>query len=355
LGVTNGTILSPKNVIFCLLPDVVLGASKAMRRREFITLLGSTAAAWPLAARAQQPPKPVIGFLNSASPSAYAPMVAAFQDGLNQTGFVDGRDVAIEYHWAAGDYDLLPWFAATLVNHKVAAIISGGGAASLAAKSATTTIPIIFSLRANPVEIGLINGLKQPDSNVTGVVSVSEGFVAKQIELMHAVAPSATLIAVLANPSNPNNPKQISEARDAQALFGVKTTVLQARTNRDIDAAFARLVELKVGALVIGADPYFDSQLGKFAALAARLGMPTIHTLREFVVSGGLMSYGPDLADAYRLVGIYTGRILNGEKPAELPVHQATKVELAVNLKTAKTFDLTVPQSVLGAAHEVIE
>src|SRR6516164_9596827 len=315
-----------------------------MRRRELISLVGGVAAAWPLAARAQQPAKPLIGFLNSASPSAYAPMVTAFQDGLNQTGFLDGRDIAIEYHWAEGDYDLLPWFAATLVNHKVAAIISGGGPASLAAKSATTTIPIIFSLRADPVEIGLINGLKQPDSNVTGVVSVSEGFVAKQIELMHTVAPSATLIAVLVNPSNPNNSKEISEARDAQALLGIKTTVLQARTSRDIDAAFAKLAELKVDALVIGADPYFDSQLDKFAALAARLGMPTIHTLQAFVTSGGLMSYGPDLADAYRLVGIYTGRILNGEKPTDLPVHQATKVELAVNLKTAKTFDLTVPQ-----------
>jgi len=184
---------------------------------------------------------------------------------------------------------------------------------------------------------------------------MSAGFVAKQIELIHAVAPSARLIAVLVNPSNPNNSKEISEARDAQALLGIKTTVLQARTSRDIDAAFAKLVELKVGALVIGADPYFDSQLGKFAALAARVGMPTIHTLREFVTSGGLMSYGPDLADAYRLVGIYTGRILNGEKPADLPVQQATKVELAVNLKTAKTFDLTVPQSVLGTADEVIE
>ena len=184
---------------------------------------------------------------------------------------------------------------------------------------------------------------------------MSAGFVAKQIELMHAVAPSARLIAVLVNPSNPNNSKEISEARDAQALFGIKTTILQARTSRDIDAAFAKLFELKVGALVIGADPYFDSQLDKFAALAARLNMPAIHTLREFATSGGLMSYGPDLADAYRLVGIYTGRILNGEKPTDLPVQQATKVELTVNLKTAKTFNLTVPQSVLGTAQGVIE
>jgi len=323
-----------------------------MRRREFITLLGSTAAAWPLAARAQQPVKPLIGFLNSASPKAYAPMVAAFQGGLNQTGLVDGRDVAIEYHWAEGDYDLLPWFAATLVNHKVAAIISGGGPASLAAKSATTTIPIIFSSRADPVEIGLINILKQPGSNVTGVVSTSDGFVAKQIELMHTVAPSATLIAVLVNPSNP---KEISEARDAQALLGIKTTVLQARTGRDIDATFAKLAELKVDALVIGADPYFDSQLDKFAALAARFGTPTIHALREFVTLGGLMSYGADLPNAYRLAGIYTGRILNGEKPADLPVQLSTKVELVINLRTAKTLDLTVPQSVLDTANEVIE
>jgi len=326
-----------------------------MRRREFIALVGSSAAAWPLAARAQQPAKPLIGFLNSASPSSYAAMVATFRDGLNQTGFVDGRDVTIEYNWAEGDYGLLPWFAATLVNHKVAAIISGGSPASLAAKSATTTIPIIFSSRADPAQIGLITALKQADSNITGIMSTSGGFVAKQIELMHAVAPSAALIAVLVNPSNPNNPQEISEARDAQTLLGVKTTVLQARTNREIDSAFAKLVELKVGALVIGADPYFDCQLDKFGALATRFGMPAIHPLSEFVTSGGLMSYGADLADAYRLAGIYTGRILNGEKPADLPVQQSTKVKLAINLATAKTLNLTPPQSVLAAADEVIE
>ena len=337
------------------MPDVVFDAGEAMRRREFIALSGSAAAAWPFAARAQPPAKPLIGFLNSASPSSYAPMVAAFQAGLNQTGFVDGRDVAIEYHWAEGDYDLLPWFATTLANHKVAAIFSGGGPAALAAKSATTTIPIIFSSRTDPVQMGLITALKQTGSNITGIVSMSDGVIAKQIELMHEVVPRATLIAVLVNPSNPNNPKEISEARDAQALLGIKTTVLQARTSRDIDAAFTKLVELKVGALVIGADPYLDSQLDKFAALAARFGMPTIHGLPEFVASGGLMSYGPNLSDAYRVAGIYTGRILNGEKPADLPVQQSTKVELIVNRKTAKTFDLTVPQSVLGTANAVIE
>src|SRR5215831_16083298 len=200
-----------------------------MGRREFIALLGSAVVASPLAARAQEPAKPIIGFLNSASPSAYAPMVAAFQDGLNQMGFVDGRNVAIEYHWAEGDYDLLPWFAATLVNHKVAAIVAGGSPASLTAKSATTTIPIIFSSRADPVQIGIITALKQAGSNITGIVSMSDGLVVKQIEFVHAVVPSATPIAVLVNPSNPNNPKEISEARDAQAL-GIKTTVLQART-----------------------------------------------------------------------------------------------------------------------------
>jgi putative tryptophan/tyrosine transport system substrate-binding protein len=326
-----------------------------MRRREFITFVGSTAVVWPLAVLAQQQPtKPLIGFLNSASPISYAPMVATFRDGLNQMGF-DGRDIAVEYHWAEGDYDLLPWFAATLVNHKVAAIISGGGPAALAAKSATTSIPIIFSSRADPIRLGLITALKRPGTNITGVISMSDGFVAKQIELIHEVVPRATLIAVLVNSSNPNNPKEIGEAREAQAMLGIKTTVLQATTSRDIEAAFAKSVELKVDALVIGADPYFDSHLDKFAALATRFSMPTIHALREFVTSGGLMSYGADLADAYRLAGIYTGRILKGEKPADLPVQQSTKVELAVNLQTAKALGLTVPQSVLATADEVIE
>ena len=323
-----------------------------MKRREFITIAGG-AAALPLAVLAQQQPtKPLIGFLNSASPISYAPMVATFQDGLNQMGF-EGRD--IEYHWAEGDYDLLPWFAAMLVNHKVAAIISGGGPAALAAKSATTSIPIIFSSRADPIQLGLISALKQPGTNITGVVSMSEGFVARQIKLIHEVVPSATLIAVLVNSSNPNNPQEISEAREAQAKLGIKTTVLEATTRREIDAAFAKSVELKVGALVIGADPYFDSQLDKFAALATRFNMPTIHALRGFVASGGLMSYGADLADAYHLAGIYTGRILKGEKPADLPVQQSTKGELAVNLQSAKALGLTIPQSVLAAADEVIE
>ena len=325
-----------------------------MKRREFITIAGG-AAALPLAVLAQQQPtKPLIGFLNSASPISYAPMVATFQDGLNQMGF-EGRDIAVEYHWAEGDYDLLPWFAAMLVNHKVAAIISGGAPAALAAKSATTSIPIIFSSRADPIQLGLITALKQPGTNITGVVSMSEGFVARQIKLIHEVVPSATLIAVLVNSSNPSNPQEIGEAREAQAMLGIKTTVLQATTRRDIDAAFAKSVELKVGALVIGADPYFDSQLDKFAALATRFNMPTIHALRGFVASGGLMSYGADLADAYHLAGIYTGRILKGEKPADLPVQQSTKGELAVNLQTAKALGLTVPQSVLAAADEVIE
>ena len=324
-----------------------------MKRREFITIAGG-AAAWPLAVLAQhKPTKPLIGFLNSASPISYAPMVATFQDGLNQMGF-EGRDIAVEYHWAEGDYDLLPWFAA-IVNHKVAAIISGGCPAASAAKRVTTSIPIIFSSRADPIQLGLITGLKQPGTNITGVVSMSEGFVARQIKLIHEVVPSATPIAVLVNSSNPNTPQEIGEARQAQAMLGIKTPVLEATTRRDIDAAFAKSIELKVNALIIGADPYFDSQLDKFAALATRFNMPTIHALRGFVASGGLMSYGADLADAYHLAGIYTGRILKGEKPADLPVQQSTKGELAVNLQTAKALGLTVPQSVLAAADEVIE
>jgi putative ABC transport system substrate-binding protein len=325
-----------------------------MRRREFISLLGGAAAWWPLAARAkQQTAKPLIGFLNSASPISYTSMVATFQDGLNQLGF-DSHNVAFEYHWAEGDYDLLPWFAATLLNHKVAAIIAGGGPAALAAKRATTTIPIIFSSRADPIRLGIVTTLKQPGSNITGVVSMSDGFVNKQIKLREVV-PSATLIAVLVNPSNPNSPKETSEAREAQALLGIKTTILQASTSRDIDVAFAKAVELKVGALVIGADPYFDSHLDKFAALATRFAIPTIHALHEFVTSGGLMSFGADLAYAYRLAGIYAGRILKGEKPTDLPVQQSEKVKLAVNINAAKTLGLTVPQSILATADEVIE
>ena len=326
-----------------------------MRRRDFIAFAGSAAAMCPLVARTQErPAKQLIGFLNSASPISYTPMVATFQDGLTQLGF-DGRNLVIEFHWAEGDYDLLPWFAATLVNHRVAAIIAGGGPAALAAKSATTTIPIIFSSRADPLQLGLIHDLKQPGGNITGVVNMSDGFVGNQIKFLHEVVPSAALIAVLVNSSNPNNPKEISEAREAQELLGIKTTILQASTGRDIDAAFAKAVELKVGALVIGADPYFDSHLDKFAALAMRFSIPTIHAMREFVTSGGLMSYGADLADAYRLAGIYTGRILKGEKPADLPVQQSKKVELAVNLQTAKALGLTVPQSVLATADEVID
>jgi putative tryptophan/tyrosine transport system substrate-binding protein len=325
-----------------------------MRRREFVAFAVSAAAVWPLATAAQEPAKPLIGFLNSASARTYESVMAAFQDGLSEIGF-DGGKVAVEYYSAEGDYHLLPWLAATLVSHKVAAIISGGGPAALAAKSATTTIPIIFSSRADPIQLGLVTALRQPSANITGVVSVSGGFVAKQIKLIHEVVPGAALIAVLVNPSNPNYAKEISEAREAQAPLGIKIAILRASTSRDIEAAFAKAVELRVGALVIGADPYFDSQLEKLAAHATRSDIPTIHALQEFVTSGGLMSYGADLADSYRLAGVYTGRILKGEKPADLPVQQSTKIALAVNLKTAKTFGLSVPQSLLATADKVVE
>ena len=327
---------------------------KAMSRREFVASVVSAAALWPLAAPAQQRAKPLIGFLNSASARFYASMMAAFQDGLNEIGFDSGK-VAVEYHWAEGNHHLLPWFAATLVNHKVTAIISAGGPAALAAKNATTTIPIIFSSRADPIQLGLVTTLQQPSANITGVVSVSDGFVARQIKLIHEVAPGAALIAALVNPSNPNNAKEVSEAREAQAPLGIRIAILQASTSRDIETAFAKAVELKVGALVIGADPYFDSQLEKLAVLATRSDIPTIHALREFVTSGGLMSYGADLADSHHLAGVYTGRILKGEKPADLPVQRSTKIALAINLKTAKTFGLSGPQTLLAAADKVVE
>ena len=266
---------------------------KAVRRREFVAFVVGGAALSPLVAPAQQPAKPLIGFLNSASARTYASMMAAFQDGLNEIGF-DGGKIAVEHRWAEGNYHLLPWFAATLVNHKVTAIISAGGPVALAAKNATTTIPIIFSSRADPIQLGLVTTLQHPSANITGVVSVSGGFVARQIKLIHELVPGATLIAVLVNPSNPNTAKEISEAREAQASLGIKIAILQASTSRDIETALAKAVELKVSALVIGADPYFDSQLEKLAALATRSDIPTIHALREFVTSGGLMSYGAD-------------------------------------------------------------
>jgi putative ABC transport system substrate-binding protein len=327
-----------------------------MQRREFITLLGGAAVAWPLAARAQQSAMPVIGFLNGASPDGYAPMVAAFRQGLNAAGDGEGKNVAIEFRWAEGQNDRLPALAAELVIRQVAVMAATSVPAALAAKAATSTIPIVFEGGADPVELGLVASLNRPGGNVTGVSNFTAPVATKVFELLHGLIPNSSVIAVLVNPTSPN--LAASTTKDMQAagrVLGRQIHILNASTEDEIDAAFATLAQLRTGALLIGGDAFFTSRRVQLAILAARFGVPAIYNTREFPAAGGLMSYGGSLTDAYRQTGVYIGKILKGTKPADLPVWQPTKVELVINLRTAKALGLTVPPMLLARADEVIE
>jgi putative tryptophan/tyrosine transport system substrate-binding protein len=327
-----------------------------VKRREFITLLAG-AAAWPLAARAQQAAMPLIGFLCSESPELAAIRVRAFRQGLSETAYFEGRNVAVEYSWANGQNDRLPGLAADLVDRRVTAIASvGASPAALAAKSATATIPIVFQVGVDPVDLGLVASLNRPGGNITGVTSLNVELAPKRLELLHQLLPTAKILALLLNPTNRNILETEAKAtRAAAESLGLELHILYASNAREFDAALATLPERRAGGLTIGPDPYFLGHSQQLAALALRHAVPTLSPYREFPLGGGLISYGTSLADQYRLVGVYIGRILKGEKPADLPVQQATKVELLINLKTAKALGLDVPATLLARADEVIE
>jgi putative tryptophan/tyrosine transport system substrate-binding protein len=327
-----------------------------LKRREFITLLGGTAAAWPLVARTQPPAVPVIGFLRSTAATGSEHIVTAFLRGLKEAGFVEGQNVAIEYRWADNQNDRLPALAADLIRRQVTVIVAAGIPAALAAKAATTTIPIAFEIAADPVEVGLVASLNRPGGNLTGVTTLNVELGPKRLELLHEVVPTTRSIALLVNPATPINAERLStDAQTAARTLGLQLHVLHASTERDFDTVFASLVQMRAGALVINNDAFFLSRIEQLAALTVRHAVPTIFAYREFTTAGGLMSYGGSLTDAYRLTGVYTGRILKGEKPADLPVQQATKFELFINLKTAKSLGLTVPLIMQMTADELIE
>jgi putative ABC transport system substrate-binding protein len=328
-----------------------------VRRREFISLISGAAAAWPFAVRAQQPAMPVIGFLSNASPDLYSDRLRTFRQGLKDAGYVEGQNVEIEYRWAEGHNDRLPVLAAELVHRRVAAIAAAGGTPSaLAAKAATATIPIVFGVAVDPVEVGLVASLSRPGGNLTGVTNLNAEVGPKRLELLHELLPAAPSLGVLVDRTSPTLAEAFSRRLQAAAhSLGVRLHVLHASTKSDLDTEFPALVQLRASGLIIGPGSFFAGRGKELGALSARHAMPTVFQYREFAAAGGLMSYGSDETEYYRLVGTYVGRILKGEKPGDLPVQQATKVELIINLKTAKALGLTVPLPLLGRANEVIE
>jgi putative ABC transport system substrate-binding protein len=327
-----------------------------MRRREVITLLGGVVAAWPLVARAQKPAMPVIGFLNSASPGPFARFIAAFREGLNEAGYVEGQNVAIEFRWAEGRYDRLPELAADLV-HRQAAVIAttGGEPPAIAAKQATQTIPIVFFVGEDPVALGLVASFNRPGTNATGATLMAHGAAEKRWGLLHELVPGAAPIAVLAKPDGLTSQLELKLLQPLWNSLGQQVKILNASSDRDIDAAFADLFAFRAGALFVATEALFTSCRDQIVTLAARYGVPTCYAFREFATAGGLLSYGASLADGYRQVGLYVGQILKGAKPADLPIQQPTKFDLVVNLKTARALGLTVPPTLLVGADEVIE
>jgi len=327
-----------------------------MQRRQLITLLGGLAAAWPLATRAQQSALPVVGFLSSRSPGESTYVVAAFRRGMREAGFIEGENLGIAFRWAEGRYDRLPALAAELTDLRVAVLFAAGGQPSaLAAKAATATIPVVFSAINDPVGLGVVANLNRPGGNVTGMAVFTAELGAKSVELLKQLVPATAVIAYLVNPSNPSADLYSKEAPTAARALGIAVPVLNASTENGLDDVFASLAKLGAGGIVVPAEPFFDTQRDRIVALSARYAIPAIYTWREYAVAGGLMTYGPSLTDSYRQAGIYVGRVLKGEKPADLPVMRPTKFDLVINLRTAKALGLNIPDKLLAIADEVIE